>query len=163
MDWGFTGKGGVGMKNRRQTTKTVSIDIERAEKANAVRLEKIAQLQSEIDDENAKIKELRKLHSTLYRSEFKEKIARGLGDRQLTDDEMTQLIEMTRQFVDNLDSSKVNALDGGNTAKIEPPLVSLSKPYKSEKADEMPSFTEVTETEAEEVTVSPDDVPAEDE
>ena len=123
---------------RRQTRKTIAIDIERIKKHNSNHAEKIAQLQSEIESNNAKIKELEKINLSLYQEDLSGKLSNVCKDNMLSDDEIVQFINISKQLVGNMGTIDVKAvldLIGGNppsekVPKLKPAPKAVAKPVE---------------------------------
>ena len=92
------------MNNKRHTKKTVAIDIERITKNNALNAEKIAKLQEEIAQGEAKIKELVKIRNSLFYKELQEQLSPVFQTKGLTDDEALRFIEISKGILENIES-----------------------------------------------------------
>ena len=111
------------MSSKRRTRKTVTLDIERLQKHNADRAERIAKLQEEIEADNDKIKELETLRGTLHKEELQGKLSPVYGNKILTDEEILQFIEINKVLYDKIGSLDMNAvmsaITGGNVEPAE--------------------------------------------
>jgi len=98
-------------KEKKPTSKSVMIEIERTKKNNAKRTARIAELKKEIVSGNAKIKELEKQYSTLYQAELISKIADvWFKEQKLTDEQIKKFLELSKQVggrIDKLDMDTI--------------------------------------------------------
>ena len=95
---------------KRHTKKTVAIDIERAMKNNALNAEKIAKLQEEIAQGEAKIKELLKIRDSLFYKELQEQLSPVYQHKGLTDEETQKFIDICKGLLGNIESIDASAV-----------------------------------------------------
>jgi|GEM_PF-4657823 len=93
------------MNTKKQTSTGVMAEIERIRKNNTRRNERITQLRGEIVADNAKIKELERLHETLCQEEMQHRIAKlWFKEKKLTDEQIMKFLAISEQIGDQIDS-----------------------------------------------------------
>jgi chromosome segregation ATPase len=98
------------MSDKKQTSKSVMSEIEKAKKAYEKCVEKQKNLKAEISELGKRIKELEKQYDVLYREELKNKIAAAwFKDGKMTDAQILKFLELSegiRDKIDILDTEK---------------------------------------------------------
>lgn len=130
------------MTNKRQTRRSVSVNIEKLKKINADRQERVSKLQAEISTDSAKIKELEKLCETLAKEELRNKLTGVSKSKILTEEQTVAFIEISKKLMDKIEILDVRAVmeaigaDSANSDLLSvKPAQSKSKIEETEESD----------------------------
>jgi HEPN domain-containing protein len=108
------------LDGKKRTSRNVRGEIERIQKANVKRTDRIAELRNQIKTENAKIKELEKLYETLHKEEIQGKVADvWFKEQKLTDEQAMKFLEMGKKIGDKIDNLDVDSAVKLLMAKVE--------------------------------------------
>jgi len=99
------------LSEKKQTSKSVMREIEKAERTLQNRMNKIQELKNEISEISKNKKEFIKLYEILYQEELKSKIATAwFKEQKMTDKQILKLIEVGSQTYDKIDILETNVV-----------------------------------------------------